>query len=105
MPQNTCRRALSVSNTRLPFTWEHSRSGVVKGHADSLIAGLEGPTSHQPFVTPADLHGPRSTAELEGSRHNERFSMRTTQITNTNELTLNKSQRSARQARAAVLQL
>ena len=31
------------------------------------MAGLEGPTSHQPFVTPAHRHGPRSVAELDGS--------------------------------------
>jgi hypothetical protein len=30
----------------------------------SLMAGLEGPTSHQPFVTPAHRHGPRSVMEL-----------------------------------------
>ena len=31
------------------------------------MAGLEGPTSHQPFVTPAHRHGPRSVVELGGS--------------------------------------
>src|SRR5438105_578743 len=31
------------------------------GHARSLMAGLEGPTSHQRFVTPAHRQGPRST--------------------------------------------
>jgi hypothetical protein len=31
------------------------------------MAGLEGPTSHQPFVTPAHRHGPRSVVELHDS--------------------------------------
>jgi hypothetical protein len=35
------------------------------------MAGLEGPTSHQPFVTPAHRHGPRSVVELDGSAKGE----------------------------------
>jgi hypothetical protein len=60
----------------------------MEGYTDSLIAGLEGPTSHQPFAAPANPHGPRSTEELDGSRSDERFSMRTTRPTNANSFTM-----------------
>ena len=60
----------------------------MEGHAVSLIAGLEGPTSHQPFVTPANPHGPPSAEELYGSRRDKRFPMRTTRPTNANSLTM-----------------
>jgi len=60
----------------------------MEGYADSLIAGLEGPTSHQPFVTPANPHGPPSTEELHGSRRDKRLSMWTTRPTNANGLTM-----------------
>jgi hypothetical protein len=42
------------------------------GHARSLMAGLQGPTSHQRFVTPAHRQGPRSAAELASSPGDQR---------------------------------
>jgi hypothetical protein len=49
-------------------------SGREPGRArSSLMAGLKGPTSHQPFHDPAHRHGPRSVAELDarvGARGN-----------------------------------
>jgi hypothetical protein len=44
----------------------------LRGVRVSLMAGLQGPTSHQPFVTPAHRQGPRSASELAGSRAAQR---------------------------------
>jgi len=46
------------------------------------MAGLQGPASHQPFVTPAHRQGPRSASELAGSRAAQRWSLPAARTTN-----------------------
>src|SRR6266566_4430877 len=52
------------------------------GHARSLMEGLDGPPSDQPFVTPA-ARRPRSREELAGSGGDEGFLLRVARTTTT----------------------